>query len=99
MEPTGTHILAEYSDCDPGILDNADAIVDLLHSAAGAAGASVVTHRSYRVSSDCLACIIILMESHMSVRSWPSAGHASVDLYTCGHCNPRNAIPLNVNTQ
>jgi hypothetical protein len=36
----------------------------------------------------------ILQESHMSIRTWPAAGYASADFFTCGNCNPRSAHPV-----
>ncbi len=88
MEPLGTHILAEYSGCDPTVLNDVDVIEELLRRAAEAAGATIIACKSHRLHPNGLASIIVLQESHMSIRSWPSTGYACADFFTCGDCTP-----------
>ena len=33
--------------------------------------------------------LCLLSESHISIHTWPEEGKASVDVYTCGDCNPK----------
>ena len=90
----GTHILAEYSGCDPAILDDAFAIEALLVNAAAAAGATIVARRSHRFDRSGLTSMVALEESHMSLHSWPAAEHASVDFFTCGQRDVGQALAV-----
>ena len=94
MDPTGTHILAEYSGCDRALLDDPCAVEQLLVDAAAAAGATVVARQSHRVESGGVICVVVLQESHMSLHTWPYEGYAAADFFTCGTCDPRHAHPV-----
>jgi S-adenosylmethionine decarboxylase proenzyme len=93
MNSIGTHILAEYSGCDAAILDDCETVEELLVKAAGAAGATVVARKSHRLCSRGVISIVVLQESHLSVHTWPDAGYAAADFFTCGKCDPHRAHP------
>ncbi len=38
-----------------------------------------------------VTAVAILAESHISIHTWPEAGYAGVDVYTCGSCEPLRA--------
>lgn len=94
MNPTGTHILAEYSGCDPAMLNDCEAVEGLLVNAATAAGATVVARKSHRVNDSGVICVLVLQESHLSIHTWPKEGYAAADFFTCGKCDSHNAHPV-----
>jgi S-adenosylmethionine decarboxylase proenzyme len=93
MNSTGTHILAEYSSCDAAILDDCDTVEELLVKAAAAAGATVVASKSHRLRPSGVISVVVLEESHLSVHTWPDAGYAAADFFTCGTCDGHRAHP------
>lgn len=94
MKPTGLHLLAEYHGCDPGLLDDVEAVSALMSRAAEAAGATVVASTFHRFSPQGVTGVAVLEESHLSIHTWPEHGYAAVDFFTCGECTPGRAHEL-----
>ena len=88
MSPLGRHLVIDYWDCDPALLDNRDGLILLLTRAAHAAGAKIVSTRSHQFERQGITAIALLAESHISIHTWPRARYAGVDIYTCGGCDP-----------
>jgi len=43
--------------------------------------------------------VIILMESHISVHTWPETGYMAIDIFTCGEkAEPDLIVPLLIET-
>ncbi len=75
-------------------LDDADVIATSLREAALACRArllEVVVHsfEPYGVTG-----VAVLAESHISVHTWPERGYAAFDVFTCGRCDPYQAVPV-----
>lgn len=87
----GRHLLAEYRGCDPDVLDDLDAITRALAEAARAAGATVLSSHLHRFTPRGVSGVLIIMESHLSIHTWPERGYAAVDFYTCGAGDPAKA--------
>jgi S-adenosylmethionine/arginine decarboxylase-like enzyme len=102
-EPTGHHLLVDLEYVDAAFLRSeiriAQAMVDLIQ-------ASSMTMLSYHChsaeesndgkgnggsSSGGVSCVGVLMESHVSVHTWPRLGRLALDLFSCG---PHSIIPL-----
>jgi S-adenosylmethionine decarboxylase proenzyme len=91
MRTVARHLLAEYRGCPPERLDDVDAIERLMRAAAAAAGATVLDARFRRFAPHGVSGVLLLLESHLSIHTWPEEGYAAVDLYTCGDCVPEAA--------
>lgn len=91
MRTEGNHLLLEYWGCDPVILDDLDRVEKLMVQAAQATGARIVetVFRPFRPQG--VSGVVVIEESHLSVHTWPEAGYAAVDLFTCGDCEPKKA--------
>ena len=88
----GRHVLAEFYDCDPNILNNKDRIENNMVDAAIECGATVVQKCFHMFSPFGVSGVVIIAESHLSVHTWPELGYAAVDLFTCGNkCDPKVA--------
>jgi S-adenosylmethionine decarboxylase proenzyme len=90
----GRHLLVEYNGCDPRCLDDIATVEALLLSAARAAGATVVASTFHRFAPSGVSGVVVVMESHLSIHTWPEHGYAAVDFYTCGACSPERAHAL-----
>ncbi|ACY17194.1 S-adenosylmethionine decarboxylase proenzyme [Haliangium ochraceum DSM 14365] len=91
MSTFGNHLLVEYFDCEPEVLDDASAIEDAMQRAAEAAQASIVTTAFHRFAPQGVSGVVVIAESHLSIHTWPEHGYAAVDFYTCGDCLPECA--------
>ncbi len=85
----GRHILAEFYDCNPNILNNETLIETAMTKAAIECGATVVTKNFHMFSPYGVSGVVIIAESHLAIHTWPEYGYAAVDLFTCGvSCDP-----------
>lgn len=82
--PIGRHAVADIVDAEPGILNDADAIVRIMLRAATAVGATALFDYSYQFDPQGVTAFVVLSESHLSVHTYPEFGVAMVDAFTCG---------------
>ncbi len=87
MDTTGRHLLVEYRGC-AALLDDQAGLEALLRAAAEAAGANVLGANFHRFRPQGVSGVVLIEESHLSIHTWPEAGYAAVDFYTCGPCDP-----------
>lgn len=91
MKANGRHLLVEYHNCDPKILNDLENIEQLMKAAAIAAEANIVQTVFHRFSPQGITGVVVVEESHLSVHTWPEYGYAAVDFFTCGECIPERA--------
>lgn len=85
----GRHILVEFLECCPNVLNNAKMIEEMMVDAAKKCGATVVTQNFHTFSPYGVSGVVIIAESHLTIHTWPEMGYAAVDLFTCGEtCDP-----------
>ncbi len=88
----GQHVLAEFFECDPNILNNVEKIEKLMIDAALECGATIVQKCFHMFSPHGVSGVVIIAESHLAIHTWPELGYAAVDLFTCGDkCDPKVA--------
>lgn len=85
------HLVAEYFGCRTDVLNDLDAVRDLLERAADAAGSTVVQTVAHQFAPQGVSVVVVIEESHLSIHTWPEEGYAAVDFYTCGTCDPERA--------
>lgn len=85
----GRHLLAEFYDCNPNVLNNPSLVEQHMKDAALACGATIVQSCFHRFNPYGVSGVVVIAESHLAIHTWPELGYASVDLYTCGdECDP-----------
>jgi S-adenosylmethionine decarboxylase len=94
MDTYALHLLVELHGCDRGFLDDADLVCEAMQSGALAAGATVLERVAHRYSPQGVSIVLVLAESHFAIHTWPENRYAGVDFYTCGQCNPQEAVPV-----
>lgn len=80
----GRHLLSEFYDCDPNILNNVALIEKVMSEAALIAGATIVQKTFHHFSPYGVSGVVVIAESHLAIHTWPEYGYAAVDLFTCG---------------
>ncbi len=86
----GQHVLAEFFECDPNILNNITMVEKLMIEAALECGATIVQKCFHMFNPYGVSGVIIIAESHLAIHTWPELGYAAVDLFTCGDkCDPK----------
>lgn len=86
----GQHVLAEFFECDPNVLNNVALVEKLMTDAALECGATVVQKCFHMFNPYGVSGVVIIAESHLAIHTWPELGYAAVDLFTCGDkCDPK----------
>lgn len=94
MDTLAKHLLAELHGCDRELLNDAHGLLALMRAAADRARAHVVGEVTHRYAPHGVTCLLVLEESHFSLHTWPEAGYAAADFYTCGSLLPELALEL-----
>src|SRR5579862_2462493 len=93
MKTVSVHLLCELTGCDRARLNSVECVKQSMHEAALAAKTTILNGYFHQFSPSGVSGVLCLAESHISVHTWPEAGYAAVDIYTCGdHAVPQNAI-------
>ncbi len=80
----GNHILVEFMNCDPHIMNDVAVIERDMVAAAQEAGATVINSTFHHFSPYGVSGVVVIQESHLAIHTWPEYGYAAVDLFTCG---------------
>ena len=89
MKALGTHIVCELSGCNAALLTDVDAVATMMEQAALEANATPITKAFHRFQPQGVSGVVVIQESHLSIHTWPEAGYAAMDFYTCGdHTDP-----------
>lgn len=89
----GRHLLVDLWGAS-GLRDAAR-IEQALRRAAEAAEAQVLDVRLHAFgAAGGVTGVALLAESHISIHTWPEHGYAAVDVFVCGACAPRAAVPV-----
>jgi len=88
LRSVGSHVLADISGSTSPLLNDGQALLDLLCRASEQAGATVLTAHHHAFEPQGVTAIVVLAESHVSIHTWPEWGGATLDAYTCGAADP-----------
>jgi spermidine synthase len=80
----GNHILVEFMQCDPHIMNDVATIERNMVEAAEKAEATVINSTFHHFSPYGVSGVVVIQESHLAIHTWPEYGYAAVDLFTCG---------------
>ncbi|MFJ7216584.1 adenosylmethionine decarboxylase [Amycolatopsis sp. NPDC098790] len=87
----GTHITIDIWDSDH--LDDETIVEKALRRAAKDCGATLLDFFLHKFRPQGITAVAVLGESHISIHAWPEIRYAALDVFTCGSCNPYDAIP------
>lgn len=85
----GTHLIANYSECDPEALKDLDTLKATLLLAIEKSNSTILKYADYIFEPDGLTMVVLLSESHASIHTYPEHAACFIDLFTCGEkCRP-----------
>lgn len=91
----GRHLLLDLYGCDADALNDEPLLRNSIVEVAEIAGATVIETTSHAFIPQGVTALALLAESHISIHTWPEAGYAAVDIFTCGkNMDPRKCVPL-----
>jgi S-adenosylmethionine decarboxylase len=89
----GTHLIIDLIQAER--LDELDHIEQTLRRCVDEAGATLLhIHLHHFTPNGGVSGVAVLAESHISIHSWPEYGYAALDVFMCGHANPRASIDV-----
>jgi len=84
VKALGRHVLGEFFECDPEILNNPDQIEMIMKRAAIECGATIVESVFHSFNPHGVSGVVVIAESHLAIHTWPEYGYAAIDVFTCG---------------
>ncbi|MCM8772006.1 MAG: adenosylmethionine decarboxylase [Candidatus Omnitrophica bacterium] len=85
VPPKGTHIILDLYECsNRSLLDSPEKIEEILKESVKEANATLIDIKLHKFSPVGVSGFALISESHISIHTWPEAGYAGVDIYTCG---------------
>lgn len=89
----GMHLLIDLWGASR--LAEAAHVEQALIQAAAACGATLLDVRLHSFGEKSgVTGVALLAESHISIHTWPETGFAALDVFMCGVCDPRHAVPV-----
>ncbi len=93
MYALGKHLLIELRECNSKILSDLKHVQDVLITAAKVAEATIVEVAFHEFNPFGISGMVIIVESHLSIHTWPEYNYAAVDIFTCGEIlKPEKAV-------
>lgn len=86
--PAGRHCLFDLTDVSAEFLDSPELLLAAACAAAMAAGATVRASYAQEFQPAGVSVLVVLAESHVSLHTYPEAGVALCDAFTCGEPSP-----------
>ena len=80
----GRHWLIELQECEASKLSEVGIVAEIMEAAVEASGATKVESRFHQFNPYGVSGVIIIMESHFTIHTWPEYAYAAVDIFTCG---------------
>ena len=89
----GTHVLIDFWEAS--FLDDMAVVERALREAVSACEATLLHIHLHEFSDNGgISGVAVLAESHISVHTWPELRYAAFDVFMCGDCDPRRAVPV-----
>ncbi len=89
----GRHVYGNLKGCrnDEALRDPAT-IEDILRKAGEEGGMTILDVKSWKIGEG-VSAVAIVLESHITIHTWPEYRFATVDVYSCGaHTDPYRAF-------
>ncbi len=94
----GTHVYGNLVGCrNKGLLRDIEGLKRLVKKAAEIGNMTILDIKAWRIGEGA-SVVAIILESHITIHTWPEFDYATVDVYSCGaHTNPVKAFNYIVN--
>ncbi|NOZ68226.1 MAG: adenosylmethionine decarboxylase [Deferribacteres bacterium] len=85
MKPLGRQLVAEFIYCSKKYLNDKDALDEILRAGIEESGLTLVSLTGKQFHPVGVTSIAVISESHVAIHTYPEAGHASIDIFTCAN--------------
>ena len=88
----GKHVYGNAMNCNVQKLMSEEYIVNTVREAARVGNMTILDLKSWKIGNG-VSVLAVVLESHISVHTWPEYGFATIDVYSCGdHTHPTEAF-------
>jgi S-adenosylmethionine decarboxylase len=88
----GKQVYGSLYECDPNILKDREALEKIVKDAVTIGNMTLLDIKSWKIG-DGVSVVAIVLESHVTIHTWPEYNFATVDVYSCGpHTDPKRAF-------
>lgn len=93
----GRQVYGSLYECDKEILKDREKLEDIVKEASKVGNMTLLDIKSWKIG-DGVSVVAIVLESHITIHTWPEYNFATVDVYSCGaHTDPYKAFMYVVN--
>lgn len=79
----GIHVLYEFHGCDPAVLNSPRILRRVMRKAVKSGGCTILGDRFHQFNPHGVSGMVVIMESHMAIHTWPEHSYAALDFFTC----------------
>lgn len=88
----GKHVYGNLYGCDPEILRSPLALEKIVVEAALAGNMNLLDVKVWKIGEG-ISVVAVILESHISIHTWPEHEFATADVYSCGsHTQPEKSF-------
>ena len=88
----GKHVYGNLYNCDPKLLSDPHYLENVVREASKIGNMRLLDIKYWKIGEG-VSILGIILESHISIHTWPEYGFATVDVYSCGaHTDPDKAF-------
>ncbi|MGC8572813.1 MAG: adenosylmethionine decarboxylase [Caldisphaera sp.] len=94
----GRHVYGNVKGCrNTNLLKDEKGLTSLLIKAGNAGNMTILDVKTWKIGEG-VSAVAIVLESHITIHTWPEYKFATVDVYSCGsHTDPKKAFDFIVN--
>jgi S-adenosylmethionine decarboxylase proenzyme len=82
--PAGQHLLVDMKGLEAAFLNSEERLAYAMVEVVNQASLTLLSYHCHTLLPSGVSCVGVLLESHVSFHTWPSAGVITLDLFTCG---------------
>jgi S-adenosylmethionine decarboxylase proenzyme len=90
-EPSGHHLLVDIKSVNGKFLNSEEKLAQAMIDLVELSGLTMLSYHCHRLQPVGVSCVGVLLESHISLHTWPIPGAICMDLFTCG---PNSLLPI-----
>lgn len=93
----GRHVYGNLHECREDVLRDEERLREIAKEAATEGNMTLLDIKSWKIGEG-VSVVAIVLESHITIHTWPEYRFATVDVYSCGaHTDPNRAFDYIVN--
>lgn len=90
-DPSGQHLLIDIKNVDAAFLNSEERLASAMIDIVALSDLTLLSYHCHTMQPIGVSCVGVLLESHISIHTWPLHGVIIFDLFTCGS---KSLLPL-----